>query len=71
MLGRAIPFGIGAVVGGTGNHLLGRKVIASSRTAFGPAPLEFPLTLDPPVYPVNDPRPLRQPGLGERTDAVK
>lgn len=73
VLGRAIPFGIGAVVGGAGNHLLGRKVIASSRTAFGPAPPEFPLTLDPRLYRVQDPRPRRQPrlGLGERTDAVK
>ena len=25
----------GAVVGGTGNHLLGRKVVATARTAFG------------------------------------
>lgn len=39
--GRAIPFGIGAVIGGTGNHLLGRKVIRSSRDAFGAAPQFF------------------------------
>ena len=45
IVGRAIPFGIGAVIGGTGNHLLGRRVISSSRTAFGPAPLAFPLSL--------------------------
>jgi len=45
VLGRAMPFGIGAVVGGTGNHLLGRKVVTSARTAFGPAPAEFPLDL--------------------------
>jgi hypothetical protein len=45
IIGRAIPFGIGAVIGGTGNHLLGRRIISGSRTAFGPAPLEFPLTL--------------------------
>lgn len=42
VLGRAIPFGIGAVIGGTGNHLLGRRVVAASRTAFGPAPATFP-----------------------------
>jgi hypothetical protein len=71
VLGRAIPFGIGAVVGGTGNHLLGRKVIASSRTAFGPAPLEFPLALDPHLVPVRSQRTSRQRRLGERTDAVK
>jgi hypothetical protein len=47
VLGRAIPFGIGAVVGGAGNRLLGRRVIASSRTAFGPAPEQFPTALAP------------------------
>lgn len=47
IVGRAIPFGIGAVIGGTGNHLLGRKVVTSSRNAFGPAPVSFPLDLEP------------------------
>jgi hypothetical protein len=47
ILGRAIPFGIGAVIGGTGNHMLGRKVIASARDAFGPAPVSFPTYLEP------------------------
>lgn len=47
IIGRAIPFGVGAVIGGTGNHLLGRKVITSSREAFGPAPSHFPLVLEP------------------------
>jgi hypothetical protein len=46
IVGRAIPFGIGAVVGGAGNHFLGRRVVASSRTAFGPAPDAFPASLD-------------------------
>jgi hypothetical protein len=46
IIGRAIPFGIGAVIGGVGNHVLGRRVIASSRTAFGAPPLQFPLVLD-------------------------
>jgi hypothetical protein len=50
-LGRAIPFGVGAVVGGTGNHMLGRKVIASSRDAFGPPPVTFPAVLDPRAVP--------------------
>jgi hypothetical protein len=48
-IGRAIPFGIGAVVGGAGNHLLGRQIVKSSREAFGPAPAAFPLELAP-VY---------------------
>ncbi len=43
IVGRAIPFGIGAVIGGTGNNLLGRRVVRTARTAFGPAPLEFPI----------------------------
>ncbi|MEY2850035.1 MAG: hypothetical protein RI885_2702 [Actinomycetota bacterium] len=47
IIGRAIPFGVGAVIGGTGNHLLGRKVITSSREAFGPPPASFPLELEP------------------------
>jgi hypothetical protein len=46
-LGRAIPFGIGAVIGGTGNHLLGRRVVQSARGAFGPAPAVFPAGLEP------------------------
>ncbi|MDQ1596765.1 MAG: hypothetical protein QOI70_189 [Microbacteriaceae bacterium] len=46
ILGRAIPFGIGAVIGGTGNHVLGRKVVASARDAFGPAPASFPAYLE-------------------------
>ena len=49
VVGRAMPFGIGAVIGGTGNHMLGRKVVSSSRDAFGPAPVQFPLVLEPVV----------------------
>ncbi len=37
-----VPFGVGAVIGGTANQLLGRRVIRTARTAFGPAPLAFP-----------------------------
>ncbi|MGN6326837.1 hypothetical protein [Pseudolysinimonas sp.] len=47
VVGRALPFGIGAVVGGTGNHLLGRRVVQAAREAFGPAPREFPAELAP------------------------
>ncbi|TXN31282.1 hypothetical protein [Lacisediminihabitans profunda] len=52
IIGRAIPFGIGAVIGGTGNHMLGRKVVTSARDAFGPPPESFPLVLEPKVRPV-------------------
>lgn len=45
VVGRAIPFGIGAVIGGGGNHLLGRRVIAAARSAFGPPPPTFPISI--------------------------
>ena len=53
VLGRVIPFGIGAVVGGAGNHALGKKVITNARTAFGPPPEVFPPGLEP-VFRVDD-----------------
>lgn len=40
-LGRIIPFGVGAVIGGTGNRLLANRVVEASRTAFGPVPSGF------------------------------
>ncbi|WP_230854817.1 hypothetical protein [Arthrobacter terrae] len=43
--GRAVPFGIGAVIGGGGNLIMGRAVVAASRKAFGPAPLMIPAEL--------------------------
>lgn len=36
VIGRLAPFGIGAGIGGAGNALFGRTVIASARRAFGP-----------------------------------
>lgn len=42
ILGKALPFGIGAVVGGTGNLMMGRAVIASTHRAFGQLPVQFP-----------------------------
>jgi hypothetical protein len=47
IVGRAIPFGIGAVIGGTGNHLLGRQIVRGSREAFPPPPRSFPEVLAP------------------------
>ncbi len=46
-LGKALPFGIGAAVGGAGNHLLGRRVLTTSRRAFGAAPAFLPPELEP------------------------
>ena len=45
MLGRVIPFGIGAAVGGVGNHVMGRRVIGATKTAFGEPPLVLPMSL--------------------------
>lgn len=47
IIGKALPFGIGAAIGGTGNHLLGRRVLAQSRLAFGQAPAALPPVLEP------------------------
>lgn len=49
VIGKALPYGVGAVVGGTGNHLLARRVVARSRTAFGPAPHALPEGLAAPA----------------------
>ena len=45
VVGRALPFGIGAAVGGAGNYMMGRAVVASAKRAFGPAPLTIPAQL--------------------------
>ncbi len=47
MIGRAIPFGVGAAVGGVGNRFLGRKVVESAALAFGPIPTTIPGELAP------------------------
>jgi hypothetical protein len=46
-LGKAMPFGVGAVIGGTGNHILGRRVLTTSHHAFGAPPLTLPAELEP------------------------
>ena len=46
-IGKALPFGIGAVVGGAGNNILGRRVLVNSRRAFGLPPIVLPLELEP------------------------
>lgn len=42
VLGRELPVGIGAAIGGGGNALLGRTAVSAARRAFGPAPVAFP-----------------------------
>lgn len=41
VVGRLLPAGIGAVIGGAGNRALGKRVIASAREAFGPPPAHW------------------------------
>ncbi len=55
-IGRLIPFGIGAVIGGGGNHLLGRQIVRTARAGFGPAPSTFPSWLEPTVKLPRPPR---------------
>ena len=43
--GKLLPVGIGAVVGGVGNRLMGKKIIANARAAFGNPPPRWPASL--------------------------
>jgi hypothetical protein len=52
LIGRAIPFGVGAVIGGAGNNIVGRRVVQNSRLAFGGPPTEFPAALAPAIVTV-------------------
>ena len=63
LLGKALPFGIGAVIGGAGNHILGNKVMHAARLAFGPAPSGFQPDLDPRVREITvREKNVREPG---------
>ena len=44
---KAIPFGVGAVIGGVGNRIISGRVVQASRLAFGVAPQTFAAELDP------------------------
>lgn len=43
--GKMLPVGIGAAVGGGGNRMMGKRIVENARTAFGPAPARWPVTL--------------------------
>ena len=47
LIGKALPFGVGAAIGGAGNHILGRRVVVASRKAFGAPPAVLPAELEP------------------------
>jgi len=61
VVGRLMPFGIGAVIGGSGNHILGRQIVRTARAGFGPAPATFPSWLEPVVKAPKAPRAPRKP----------
>ena len=44
-VGKLLPVGIGAVIGGVGNRLMGRKIVGNARKAFGAPPPRWPATL--------------------------
>nr|WP_083738786.1 hypothetical protein [Mycobacterium sp. MS1601] len=43
--GKMLPVGIGAVIGGGGNRLMGKRIVKNAHAAFGPAPGRWPGTL--------------------------
>ncbi|PYI65129.1 hypothetical protein CVV68_19590 [Arthrobacter livingstonensis] len=59
VVGKALPFGVGAAVGGVGNYMMGRAVIASTKRAFGPAPLEIPEDLRSELDAPKEPKALK------------
>jgi hypothetical protein len=54
-LGKMLPMGIGALIGGGGNRVMGKRIIANARKAFGPPPTRWPVSLHvlPPARPVD------------------
>ncbi|WP_367138063.1 hypothetical protein [Saccharothrix sp. HUAS TT1] len=58
VLGRAVPFGIGAVIGGGANAAVAALTVRTARRAFGPAPESWPDTA-PELEP--------EPGSGPQT----
>lgn len=72
VVGRLIPFGIGAAIGGGGNHLLGRQIVRTAREGFGAPPDTFPSWLDPVVREPRAPKAPRAPReprpVGERRE---
>ncbi|WP_304111111.1 hypothetical protein [Mycolicibacterium bacteremicum] len=43
--GKMLPVGVGAVVGGMGNRLMGKKIVKNAQLAFGNPPARWPSTL--------------------------
>ncbi|MGP6170374.1 hypothetical protein ACTU6V_04090 [Microbacterium sp. A204] len=58
-LGKAIPFGVGAVIGGVGSFTFGRDVVKASRLAFPTTPDAFPDWLQEYAKPERNAEPSR------------
>lgn len=43
--GKLLPVGVGAVIGGVGNRLMGKRIVANAQKAFGSPPPRWPSTL--------------------------
>jgi len=43
--GKLLPVGVGAVVGGVGNRLMGKRIVKNAALAFGSPPPRWPSTL--------------------------
>ena len=43
--GKLLPVGIGAVVGGVGNRLMGKRIVTNARNAFGDPPPRWPAAI--------------------------
>ena len=43
--GKLLPVGIGAVVGGVGNRVMGKRIVANARKAFGDPPPRWPAAI--------------------------
>ena len=43
--GKLMPVGVGAVIGGVGNRLMGKKIVTNAHSAFGEPPARWPSTL--------------------------
>jgi hypothetical protein len=55
--GKMLPVGIGAVIGGGGNRMMGKKIVRNSQAAFGPAPARWSANLHL-LPPLEEPLPI-------------
>lgn len=71
VIGKVIPYGVGAVIGGTGNRVLGGRIVKNARRMFGPAPLAFPAELAPVIKQPKAPKAPKEPKAPKTPKAPK